>query len=224
MHVLDRPIYHALTTRQAAFARSIGSARRFVADVSPFAACADDSEDALRDLAAIVPQQGNIILLQSTQPPVPAGLEIEFQAEGVQMVSEFLPPIPQAENVDELGEPDAPAMLELATLTKPGPFLARTHTLGGFVGIRVGGTLVAMAGERLKVPGFTEVSGVCTRPGHRGKGYAALLSTLVAHRIHARGETPFLHAFAANTGAIRIYEALGFKVRTRVWPTALKRS
>src|SRR3546814_5008255 len=90
----------------------------------------------------------------------------------------------------------------LATLTEPGPFFARTHVLGGFVGVREAGRLVAMAGERLKAPGFTEVSGVCTRPGWRGRGFAAELLGLVARRIAARGETPFLHAYADHNATI----------------------
>ena len=114
-------------------------------------------------------------------------------------------------------------MLALARLTKPGPFFSRTHELGDFVGVKEAGELVAMAGERLKLPGFTEVSGVCTRPGHRGRGYAAALMRLVASRIVARGETPFLHAYAHNTGAIGLYETLGFRVRRVMTLTELSR-
>jgi predicted GNAT family acetyltransferase len=112
-------------------------------------------------------------------------------------------------------------MLALATATQPGPFFARTHELGTFWGVKVDGRLVAMAGERMKPPGYTEVSGVCTDPGHRGKGYAALLSRTVATQIMARGETPMLHAYASNTPAIRLYEQLGFELRTHVNVTIL---
>ena len=115
-------------------------------------------------------------------------------------------------------------MLELATLTRPGPFLPRTHELGSFVGIRSSGKLVAMAGERLKVPGFTEISGVCTDPDFRGRGYAGILSRIVATRISERGETPFLHAWASNAAAIRLYEELGFRHRQMMSVTVLKRS
>jgi predicted GNAT family acetyltransferase len=107
-------------------------------------------------------------------------------------------------------------MVELAALTRPGPFLARTHTLGRFVGIRQSGRLVAMAGERFKLDGITEVSGVCTHPDWRGRGYAGLLSRIVATRIADRGEIPILHAFATNTAAIRLYGELGFVLRERL--------
>lgn len=111
----------------------------------------------------------------------------------------------------ELGDGDSPEMLELTALTKPGPFGPRTHELGYYVGIRDQGKLVAMAGERLKVPGFTEVSAVCTHPDHLGKGYAAALMTEVMRAIRERGETPFLHVRADNARAIAIYERLGFR-------------
>jgi predicted GNAT family acetyltransferase len=104
-------------------------------------------------------------------------------------------------------------MIELTDLTKPGPFGARTHELGDFYGIRIGGKLAAMAGERMKVDGHTEVSAVCTHPDHLGKGYAAALMRAVMRGIRARGETPFLHSRADNTRAIGLYEKLGFRQR-----------
>jgi predicted GNAT family acetyltransferase len=132
---------------------------------------------------------------------------------GVQMVARSVTaPAPSGEIVD-LDDADASEMIALAALTKPGPFIARTHTLGDFVGIRKDGRLVAMAGERFKLGGHTEISGVCTHPDWRGRGYAGLLSRVVATRIAARGETPILHAFATNTAAIRLYEQLGFEIR-----------
>jgi predicted GNAT family acetyltransferase len=103
-------------------------------------------------------------------------------------------------------------MLALATLTQPGPFRARTHELSQFWGVKdEQGQLLAMAGERLKLPGMSEVSGVCTHPDARGQGLAALLSRHVASEIVRRGEVPFLHAYAGNAAAIGLYERLGFR-------------
>lgn len=223
-HVLDRAILHALMTRQSGFAEGTGKARRFLPDVEPFAACVDDSAEALADLAALVPEQGIILTLQVDHQTIPDGLTVAREIQGVQMVAVDLKPPGPCPDLIELGDADAAEMLALAELTKPGPFLPRTHMLGGFVGIRREGQLVAMAGERLKVPGYTEVSGVCTHPDHRGHGYASLLSTIVAGRIRERGETPILHAFASNTAAIRIYEKLGFELRTMVQGLVLKRA
>jgi len=113
----------------------------------------------------------------------------------------------------QLGQKDSPEMIELTTLTKPGPFGTRTHELGTYLGIRREGKLVAMAGERLKVPGHTEVSAVCTHPDHTGRGYARVLMTEVIRGILDRGETPFLHSRGDNTRAIELYKLLGFRER-----------
>ena len=116
-------------------------------------------------------------------------------------------------NIVELGPQDSAEMIALTALTKPGPFSTRTHELGTYLGIRDSGTLVAMAGERLKVPGHTEVSAVCTHPDHTGKGYAAILMLEVMKGIRGRGETPFLHSRQDNLRAIEVYKRLGFRER-----------
>jgi len=221
---LDRPIWHALAGRQGQFAEGGALARRFAPDVSPFAACADDTPEGLDSLKALIPEDGTVILLQAEACPAIAGTAVTLAAAGVQMVARTVEPLEGHDDVIDLGEADAAAMLALASLTKPGPFLPRTHLMGGFVGIRAGGALVAMAGERLKVPGCTEVSAVCTHPDFRGRGYGGLLSRIVATRIAKRGETAFLHAWASNTAAIRLYEALGFAHRRMVAVTVLKRA
>jgi predicted GNAT family acetyltransferase len=115
-----------------------------------------------------------------------------------------------------LGEADAPAMLELARLTRPGPMRPRAHRLGRFIGVRQEGQLIAMAGERMRMPGFAEVSGVCTHPDHRGRGLAGALMRLVMQAMLDRGETPFLHAYADHDGTIGLYRTLGFEVRARL--------
>jgi predicted GNAT family acetyltransferase len=122
-----------------------------------------------------------------------------------------------------LGDADAEEMLALATLTRPGPFQRNTHRMGQFVGVRIDGRLAAMAGERFRFPGHTEVSGVCTHPDFRGRGLAGRLSRHVAVAIAARGDTAFLHAWQTNTAAIRLYERLGFRLRCEVNVAVLER-
>lgn len=221
---LDRPIWHALSSRQAAFATGRPRALRYLDDVAPFGAALDESGEALGDLAGIIPPEGLVYLLQAADTPVPPGAAIGMRAEGVQMVADRLSAPGVSYAVSELGDADAAAMQALATVAQPGPFFPRTHKLGRFIGIREQGRLVAMAGERMKLDGFTEVSGVCTHPEARGRGYAGLLSSLVANRIAERGETPFLHAYARNETAIRLYERLGFRYRCTVQAIVLRRA
>lgn len=135
-----------------------------------------------------------------------------FTTAGVQMVDDGLVAAPDPE-AEVLGPADVPDMLALVERTRPGPFLPRTIAMGTYLGIRARGRLVAMAGERLHPPGWTEISAVCTDPGHRGRGLATRLVRAVAAGVRERGETPFLHTAAANATAIRLYESLGFRLR-----------
>lgn len=226
-HPLDRPVWHALTTRQAGLACGDAHAWRFPEDHGPFAAAADASPGSLAALAALIPPGGAIWVLEDGCVP-PPGTAVTKTALCAQMTMTTLTPAAGAPAPDDpafvdLTEADAAEMLALATLTEPGPFLARTHRLGDFVGIRHRGRLVAMAGERLRPAGFTEVSGVCTHPDFRGRGHAAGLMRVVAARILARGETPFLHAYASHVGVIALYETLGFRRRRTLPLTILAR-
>lgn len=224
VHPLDRPVWAALTGCQSAVALAHGSALRFAPDYGLFAATPDTSPDSLADLAALIAAHGDVALVEAEVPPPIRGVAVRSSALCWQMVAEEPNPVGEAAfAIEDLSEADAAQMLALATLTAPGPFFARTHQLGRFVGVKVGGELVAMAGERMRPPGHTEVSGVCTHPDHRGRGYAAGLMLEVAARIRARGEIPFLHSYAHNTGAIALYQALGFDFRRELIMTTLTR-
>jgi predicted GNAT family acetyltransferase len=219
-HPLDRPAWSALRIRQRHLAIGEAPALRYDQSYAIFAAIGDHAPASLAALGALVGKTGPAIVLQKDAlPPVP-GTRVEKRRMGVQMVAETPAAADDLKFLD-LGEADASEMLELATLTEPGPFFTRTHRLGDFIGIRADGRLVAMAGERMKPDGFTEVSGVCTHPDWRGHGYAGGLMRVVAARIAARGEVPFLHAYADNRGAIALYEKLGYRVRREVHVTVL---
>jgi predicted GNAT family acetyltransferase len=222
---LDRPVWSALTTRQAGLAQGDTRALRFDPAYGVFAAAADGSPESLAALAALVPAEGQVALVEATQGPGVPDAAIASQALLWQMAAEGLTAAPEPDfAIVPLTDADAAQMLALATLTRPGPFFARTHQLGDFVGVKRDGRLLAMAGERMKPTGFTEVSGVCTDPQHRGQGYAGALMRVVARRILARGETPFLHSYAANTGAIGLYQSLGFALRREMTMTVLTRA
>jgi len=216
-HPLDNPVWNALCGRQAQLAKGGALARRFDETIGPFAASRDDSAEAVAALAALAHENDDMSLLQRAPPAPPPGVTLKVSAPGVQMIAHALAKSAAAPPpIEPLGAADIDAMAALATLTRPGPFRARTHTLGRFVGVKANGVLVAMAGERLKPEGHVEVSGVCTHPEHRGKGYAAALSRAVAQRILDEGETPFLHAYASNAAAIALYRDLGFAQRCEV--------
>ncbi|WP_438852695.1 GNAT family N-acetyltransferase [Brevundimonas nasdae] len=152
---------------------------------------------------------------------LPVGAAVASRIPLVQMTAQALTASSRSVAYETLTEADAPAMLALATLTKPGPFRSSTRKLGPFIGVKQDGELIAMAGRRLRVDGFTELSGICTHPDHRGKGLAAALSRAVVAEILATGETAFLHAFADHAATIAFYRSLGFEVRARMTYTVL---
>jgi len=222
--LLDRPIWTALTTRHRRFAQAAGSARCFPPEISPFAATRGDTGADLDGLEKLVAgSRDTLLLLQCGEIAFQAPLRRTLSIAGVQMIA--LDPIahPGRGEALRLNHAAAHDMLALTRLAKPGPFELRTHLLGTFWGIRRNGRLIAMAGERLKQPGFTEISAVCVHPEHRGKGLAQHLVRLVAANIQARGETPYLHVLAEKTGAIRLYRRLGFNIRCDVSIACLER-
>ncbi|SNX65433.1 FR47-like protein [Streptomyces sp. TLI_55] len=211
--LLDNPVWAALDGPHAPFAERIGRAARYPVDVYAFAALADPADPAAwadlhRLLGPATPAR-----LKGVDG-VPDGWDVVGGGQGVQLVDTHLRAEPDSEAV-RLGPDDVPDILDLVARTRPGPYLARTVHLGTYLGIRHHGRLIALAGERLRLPGWTEISAVCTDPAHRGRGLGTRLVRAVAAGIRERGETPFLHAAAHNTTAIRLYESLGFTLRRR---------
>jgi ribosomal protein S18 acetylase RimI-like enzyme len=215
-HVLDRPVWNALNTRHAALAQGGGLAKRYAPSIHPFASSRDESLESLAAMAEIAAPGETLIVLQKDEFVLPPGFKATLAAFGVQMIAERHTPPIEDNRITPLGEADAADMLELALLTKPGPFTMKAQALGDFWGIRENGRLIAMAGQRLKQDGLTELSGLCVHPDFRHKGLGRRLSLFVAGKIVAKGEQPFLHAYAANDIAIDLYESIGFKLRTRM--------
>ena len=223
IHPLDRPVWSALTSQQAGLALGDERALRMSPEYGPFAAAADASPESQAALAAFEPDEQGLWLVEPDAVQPPPGMTIRTQARCCQMIADQITAGEPRFEVTALTDADAPEMLTLARLTRPGPFSVRTHRLGDFIGVRLDGRLAAMAGERMKLDGFTEVSGVCTHPDYRGRGYAGGLMRLVTRRILERGETAFLHAYESNTGAIELYKSLGFVLRDTVTLTVLTR-
>ena len=215
-HPLDNIAFESLTGPHAHLAERRGDAVRYPVDVSPFAGLpAAPAEQDWLDLAALA-GPGATVSLPGLAVPVPQGWEPVYAIPGVQLVAgDGVVGTPDDEAV-RLTPADVPGMLDLVARTRPGPFLPRTVELGTYLGIRRGGELVALAGERLHPPGWTEISAVCTDAAYRGQGLGTRLVLAVAHGIRERGETPLMHASATNTNAIRLYESLGFRLRRPV--------
>jgi ribosomal protein S18 acetylase RimI-like enzyme len=215
-HPLDNPAWESLQAAHKRFAETRGRAARYQSDVAGFHALPPEPTRAgWADLAVLVGEGVELALGGVVLEP-PLGWTIVRDIEGVQYVDERLRAEPDPEAI-RLGHEDVPEMLALVARTEPGPFLPRTVELGTYLGTYLGirreGALVAMAGERLHPPGWTEISAVCTDPAYRGQGIATRLVRAVAAGIRERGETPFLHTAAGNTGARRLYERLGFRLR-----------
>ncbi|GAA0497702.1 hypothetical protein Ade02nite_53900 [Paractinoplanes deccanensis] len=205
-------MWAALSGPQACFAEASGDAARYQPDVSPFCAVADLGDPAAwTDLATLTDRA--FLTGPSIRPP--AGWEQVRAVPGVQMAGHGMTGVPDDEAVP-LTETDVPEILDLVERAQPGPFGKRTVELGRYLGIRHEGRLIAMAGERFRLPGWTEVSAVCTDPAFRGRGLGARLTMAVAAAILERGDLPFLHVTAENLGAIRLYERLGFQVSHQV--------
>jgi predicted GNAT family acetyltransferase len=224
MHLLDRPVWSSLTTHHAPLALGGAQAKRFARGINVFASAADDGPQALAALADLVQPGEQVCVLQVPAVALPPGCVVVKAAPGVQMAAtRSLRDEASSDGIEPLADDAAPEMLALARLTEPGPFLRRTHTMGRFLGVRIDGRLAAMAGERLRMPGYTEVSGVCVHPDFRGRGLARRLSAAVAAAIEARGDQAFLHAWASNRPAIALYESLGFELRSPVHVAVLER-
>jgi GNAT superfamily N-acetyltransferase len=222
---LDLPIWSALTTDHAALALGDGLARRYPAEMSPLAATRDGSPQAFADLRELVAPDGRVGLFTPAPLDVPGDWIVVGERWIDQMVCDAPAPAPPVGGPElvELGEGDVPEMLALTSATQPGPFAARTVEMGRYLGVRSdAGRLVAMAGERLRAAGATEISAVCTDPAFTGRGYARALMVPLMAKAVAEGQLPILHVKTDN-GAKHLYEKLGFRVRRPIRLTLLRR-
>lgn len=217
MDVLDDPVATSLRGAHAHLSRSYGTALTYDAGVSTFAAVPSHPSERDWDDLAVLLGSGQLADLFSS-PEVPPGWPRVFSNQGRQMIGPSAPLRRHHDDVGivRLGAADVPAMLELTGETRPGPFFAGTHQMGAYLGVRQHGRLVAMAGERLRPPGWTEISAVCTAPHARGQGLAGRLVGELVEHVLERGERPFLHVSGQNAAAVAVYERLGFRTRRTV--------
>ena len=221
--VLDNAIWSSLTTRHSYLAEGKGRARRYPTGVSPLGAIQDASDASFEALASLLRPDEEIVLGSPTEILPVRGLEAFARVTLRQMVRSSLSRPTVTQHVIPLGAADVADMLALVEITKPGPFRSRTRELGQYLGIRVDGRLVAMAGERLRPVRYTEISAVCTHPDYRGRGYGRDLVETLVRNIIDRGEVPILHVEKDNP-AISLYERIGFSIRQTIHLVGLRKS
>ncbi len=215
--VLDNAVWEALSSRQAHLNTGNNAVKYFAADVAPFVGMEHWDANDLALLQEQLPRERSFSVLIAKPVQLPASCKVIFSTPLYQMHCPVLKPYPVKDtDICKLGPGDLQQMLDLTALTKPGPFFSRTMEFGNYYGIFSNGKLAAMAGERLKAKGCTEVSAICTDPAFTGKGYAAALLSKVAAEIIADGCIPFLHVRSDNTRAIDLYQRSGFAIRADV--------
>jgi GNAT superfamily N-acetyltransferase len=213
------PVWHALQTNHQPLALTVGDACRYPADVAPFAALAAPTTAALRDLHTLLAPTESVWVfdLLSQADLTGANLTLETTLDCLQMVlpHHVTPPEPHP-SIVPLASHDAPDMVALTDLAFPGFFRPRTYAMGSYFGIRAQGQLIAMGGERLMLPGYAEISGLCTHPDHRGRGHAASLIGQLVRTHRPQGIVSWLHVGAANQRAIDLYLNLGFEIARKL--------
>jgi N-acetylglutamate synthase-like GNAT family acetyltransferase len=229
--MLDNPAWWALNSLHKDFARGTDQAKRYLKGILPFIACATDEEgipaDALDELAPWI-EPGEVFYIIGRLPVLPKGWTMEFELPCAQMVLPAAPkasttintkaPSPAAEtpSIETLGPSNATEMFDLINNIQPGYYNINTRQLGNYYGICHQKKLIAMAGERIQFPGFSELSAICTDPSYTGRGYAQHLITHICHKQAASNITPFLHVALSNQRAINLYERMGFQHRREI--------
>jgi ribosomal protein S18 acetylase RimI-like enzyme len=215
---LDNVVWHALAGPHATFAIGRGKARHYPRDVAPFSALEEPTAAAYADLARDLAANTEARLFRPSEEPLPAGWAKVDAFPVLQMIA----PRPAcavetSKTPSRLTAADIAAILELVSIAEPGPFGPRTLELGSYLGVHEKGRLVAMAGERMRLAGYVELSAICTRPEARGRGLATDLTVRLMNAAYERGEIPFLHVRSENTAAVSLYRRLGFDVRRELW-------
>ncbi len=150
------------------------------------------------------------VFIVGVAPEPPPGWQLEPQKPVLQMICNRRAPDAPGPPVTSMTDAQAPDMLALTDLVFPGFFRPRTLEMGSYLGIYHGRRLAAMAGERMRLDGYQELSAVCTHPEYTGRGYAQRLLAILGNSAFDRGFTPFLHVYADNARAIGVYRKMGF--------------
>jgi GNAT superfamily N-acetyltransferase len=221
---LANPVWIALTEASPAFVERREGGARYRPEFAPFGAAQNYTAQSVSQVAAMLQPGQRLSFFTAGKPDLPPGFDVVREAVAHQMIAAKRFAVSSDERIVRLSAADTTDMLRLAELTEPGPFNARTAELGHFFGIREGGRLVAMAGERMTAGKYVEISAVCTHPEWRGRGLGRLLMEHLSATIQERDKVPFLHVFTSNVSAVRLYRELGFRIARTLQLTAILRS
>ena len=215
--LLENLIWHSLVGAHAHLAEGSGPVRRYDPDVAWFVGVEHGGPNAWEAVQNLVGPKRTVILTGATVAAVPDDWVRHFQGVGHQMVlrrpDQLLPEDPSV-RIETMSAVEVPEMVTLVEIAQPGPFRPRTIEMGAYFGVVDDHRrLIALAGERLRAGGYTEISAVATHPSERRRGLASLLTSHVARHIASRGDTPLLHVASTNDTAKRVYDRLGFESR-----------
>lgn len=211
---LDNPVWYSLSENHQKFAIDYGKTKFYHPDYGPFGGFT-----ALGNTAIATQKYSALIdnfFIVGEKPQIVDSLKIAKELVCLQMVINEKIQLPINVEIVKLTENHNEILCDLVNLVQPGYFKNKTILLGDYYGIFKDNQLVAITGERMKMNAFTELSAIITHPNHTGKGYAKQLITHVVNIIFDQGKTPFLHVAENNSGAITLYEKLGFTTRRKM--------
>jgi predicted GNAT family acetyltransferase len=223
-HILDNPVWNALISSNSEMATGDDLVKLFAEDIAPFVGLKHFSEESFKALSDRLPPDRSAVIVTSWKAEIPASWNVVHQAVLLQMTREDPRQLPgNSTPIVPLKQEHIPQMIALTQLTNPGPFLERTIEFGNYTGIFKSDKLIAMAGQRMHVNHYIEISAVCTHPDHLGNGYGTALLQNQVNRILAAGNLPFLHVRKDNGTAIKLYEHLGFETRENMYLYVIKK-
>lgn len=224
-HVLDNPGWNALISGNKHLAHGNDQVKYFTPDVSPFIGLSEKSDQQFKMLHDIITHDSPIVFITNIVTEIPKNWEVLNPIKTFQMIYNS-PVDPAGVDIElvPLTDEHIPQMLELTKLTNPGPFAQRTIDFGHYYGVFDGSKLVAMAGQRMHIGEYAEISAVCTHPDYLGRGYARQLLLSHIHRIRAAKNIPILHVRTDNHRALKVYEGLGFKARAIMYFNVIQKA
>ena len=212
---LDNPAWYSLKETHQSLSISSDEIKFYLPEICPFGGMTSPEANLSLFIHNHIPLSNSFFVI-GNKPQKTSGLSFEKELVCLQMVCSETIKMETTEDILELNEKHKGQLVQLVNMVQPGYFKEGTVKMGDYFGIFKNDTLVAVTGERMKMNGFTEISAVVTHPAFTGKGFA---KQLIAHTVNKNFEqtiVPYLHVAETNSGAIQLYEKLGFVARRKI--------